>query len=64
VTDEESAYEIEFFRRPDGTEPVRRFLNALSDDKRNALVAALTFVLAAGAGDCARRGRGAADDQP
>lgn len=39
-------YEIEFFRRADGAEPVRRFLDALSEDKRNALVAALTFVLA------------------
>jgi hypothetical protein len=39
-------YEIEFFRRADGGEPVRRFLDALSEDKRNALVAALTFVLA------------------
>jgi hypothetical protein len=38
-------YEIEFFRRADGTEPVRRFLDSLSEDKRNALVAALTFVL-------------------
>ncbi len=48
MKDEEpsAAYEIEFFRRSDGTEPVRRFLDSLSDDKRNALVAALTFVLA------------------
>ncbi|MGA8364619.1 MAG: hypothetical protein WB709_08870 [Solirubrobacteraceae bacterium] len=48
MKDEEpsAAYEIEFFRHSDGTEPVRRFLDSLSDDKRNALVAALTFVLA------------------
>ncbi|MFI5009608.1 MAG: hypothetical protein ACHQDY_04965 [Solirubrobacterales bacterium] len=39
-------YEIEFFRCADGGEPVRRFLDSLSSDKRNALVAALTFVLA------------------
>ncbi len=40
-----AGYEIEFFRRSDGTEPVRRFLDSLSEDKRNALLAALTFVL-------------------
>ena len=44
--DPPQGYEIEFFRRADGGEPVRRFLDALSEDKRNALVAALTFVLA------------------
>lgn len=46
MSDERSRYEIEFFRRADGTEPVRRFLDSLSEDKRNALAAALTFVLA------------------
>jgi hypothetical protein len=45
VTNDDPKYEIEFFRRTDGTEPVRRFLNSLSDDKRNALVAALMYVL-------------------
>ncbi len=39
-------YEIEFFRRPDGSEPVRRFIDSLSDDKRDALLATLTHVLA------------------
>ena len=33
-----AGYEIEFFRRPDGTEPVRRFLDSLSEDKRDALL--------------------------
>src|ERR1700685_3900204 len=39
-------YEIEFFRRPDGSEPLRRFIDSLSDDKRNALLAALAHGLA------------------
>jgi hypothetical protein len=41
-----AGYEIEFFRRTEGTEPVRRFLDSLSEDKRDALLAALKFVLA------------------
>jgi hypothetical protein len=41
-----AGYEIEFFRHPDGTEPVRRFLDSLSEDKRDALLAALKFILA------------------
>lgn len=48
MTDKQPAagYEIEFFRRPDGSEPVRRFLDSLDEDKRDALLAALKFVLA------------------
>jgi hypothetical protein len=38
-------YQIEFFRRADGSEPVRRFLDSLTNDKRDALVAALKHVL-------------------
>jgi hypothetical protein len=38
-------YEIEFFRRADDSEPVRRFMDSLSNDKRDALLAALTHVL-------------------
>jgi hypothetical protein len=34
-------YQIEFFRRADGSEPVRRFIDSLSADKRDALLAAL-----------------------
>jgi hypothetical protein len=39
-------YEIEFFRREDGSEPVRRFIDSLSNDKRDALLAALAHILA------------------
>ena len=39
-------YEIEFFRRTDGSEPVRRFIDSLSNDKRDALLAALAHILA------------------
>jgi hypothetical protein len=39
-------YEVEFFRREDGSEPVRRFIDSLSNDKRDALLAALTYILA------------------
>jgi hypothetical protein len=39
-------YEIELFRRADGSEPVRRFIDSLSNDKRDALLAALTHILA------------------
>lgn len=39
-------HEIEFFRRADGSEPVRRFIDSLSRDKRNALLAALAHILA------------------
>lgn len=47
-------YEIEFFRRADGTEPVRRFMDSLTNDKRDALVAALIHVLGRqGLGVCA-----------
>jgi hypothetical protein len=42
---ESSGYEIELFRRADGSEPVRRFIDLLSNDKRDALLAALTHVL-------------------
>jgi putative component of toxin-antitoxin plasmid stabilization module len=38
-------YQIEFFRRADGSEPVRRFMDSLTNDKRDALVAALKHVL-------------------
>ena len=41
-----TGYEVELFRRSDGTEPVRRFLDSLSEDKREALLAALKFILA------------------
>ena len=41
-----AGYEIEFFGRADGSEPVRKFLDSLSEDKREALLAALKFVLA------------------
>jgi hypothetical protein len=41
-----SRYEIEFFRRRDGAEPVRRFLGSLGEDKRRSMVSALAFVLA------------------
>ena len=40
-----AGYEIEFFRRSDGSEPVRKFLDSLSEDKRDALLAALKFIL-------------------
>jgi hypothetical protein len=48
VTGEESPaeYEIEMFRRADGSEPVRRFTDSLSNDERDALLAALTHILA------------------
>jgi hypothetical protein len=48
VTGERPAagYEIEFFGRADGSEPVRKFLDSLSEDKRDALLAALKFILA------------------
>jgi hypothetical protein len=48
VTPEEPPpdYEIEFFRRTDGSEPVRRFIDSLSNDKRDALLAALVHILA------------------
>ncbi len=39
-------YEIEFFRSADGSEPVRGFLDSLSNDKRDALIAALRQILA------------------
>jgi hypothetical protein len=39
-------YKIEFFRSVDGSEPVRRFIDSLSNDKRDALLAALAHVLA------------------
>lgn len=39
------SYEIGFFRRADGSEPVRRFIDSLSNDKRDALLVALTYVL-------------------
>jgi hypothetical protein len=39
-------YTIEFFRGADGSEPVRRFIDSLSNDKRDALLAALAHVLA------------------
>jgi hypothetical protein len=39
-------YEIELFRRADGSEPVRRFIDSLSNDKRDALLAALAHILA------------------
>jgi hypothetical protein len=39
-------YKIEFFRGANGSEPVRRFINSLSEDKRDALVAALRQILA------------------
>jgi hypothetical protein len=39
-------YTIEFFRGADGSEPVRRFIDSLSNDKRDALLAALAKVLA------------------
>jgi hypothetical protein len=39
-------YQIEFFRRTDGAEPVRRFIDSLSADKRDALLAALAHILA------------------
>jgi hypothetical protein len=39
-------YKIEFFRSTDGSEPVRRFMDSLSKDKRDALVAALAQILA------------------
>jgi len=38
-------YEVEFFRRRDGAEPARRFLDSLGQDKRRAMVSALAFVL-------------------
>jgi hypothetical protein len=40
------AYTIEFFRGADGSEPVRRFIDSLSNDKRDALLAALAQILA------------------
>jgi len=40
------AYTIEFFRSTDGSEPVRRFIDSLSNDKRDALIAALSQILA------------------
>ena len=39
-------YTIEFFRSADGSEPVRRFIDSLSNDKRDALLAALAQILA------------------
>jgi len=39
-------YTIEFFRGTDGSEPVRRFIDSLTNDKRDALLAALTKILA------------------
>jgi hypothetical protein len=39
-------YKIEFFRSVDGSEPVRRFIDSLSNDKRDALIAALRQILA------------------
>jgi hypothetical protein len=42
----QSGYAIEFFRDVDGSEPVRRFLDSLSKDKRDALLAALARILA------------------
>jgi hypothetical protein len=39
-------YKIEFFRGADGSEPVRRFIDSLSNDKRDALIAALRQILA------------------
>ncbi len=39
-------YKIEFFRGADGSEPARRFIDSLSKDKRDALVAALRQILA------------------
>jgi DNA-binding CsgD family transcriptional regulator/DNA-binding XRE family transcriptional regulator len=41
-----AGYEIEFFGRADGSEPVRKFLDSLSEDKRDALLATLKFILA------------------
>lgn len=38
-------WEIEFFARDDGTEPMRRFLEDLSEDKADALLKALELVL-------------------
>jgi len=48
MTHQESqpGYTIEFFRGADGSEPVRRFIDSLSNDKRDALLAALAHVLA------------------
>ena len=48
MTREESPpdYELEFFRSADGSEPVRRFIDSLSNDKRDALLAALAHILA------------------
>lgn len=39
-------YTIEFFRGADGSEPARRFIDSLSNDKRDALLAALAQILA------------------
>jgi hypothetical protein len=39
-------YKIEFFRSADGSEPVRRFIDSLSNNKRDALIAALRQILA------------------
>lgn len=39
-------YTIEFFRGADGSEPVRRFIDSLSNDKRDALLAAFAGILA------------------
>ncbi len=42
----QSGYTIEFFRGADDSEPVRRFIDSLSNDKRDALLAALAKILA------------------
>jgi hypothetical protein len=44
--EEPPGYAIEFFRGADGSEPVRRFIDSLSKDKRDSLLAALAQVLA------------------
>jgi hypothetical protein len=41
-----SEYTVEFFRDVEGSEPVRRFIDSLSNDKRDALLAALVHILA------------------
>jgi hypothetical protein len=41
-----SEYTVEFFRSAEGSEPVRRFIDSLSNDKRDALLAALVHILA------------------
>jgi hypothetical protein len=50
----ERSFTLEFYRSPDGDEPVRRWMErALSADQRRALDAALTLILAVhGVGVC------------